>query len=128
MDNVMDAHSFNLTTSALSSVMPQAMAEKVSNTQRLLRKTYEAVCEITTTDTISVQLSAFLRFRMLELQAHNARLDFEVIEKTSASRLVALSEAYEFRLPQYHRFFTTFGDDFLKAGKLVFIYLKHGAD
>jgi transcriptional regulator with XRE-family HTH domain/SAM-dependent methyltransferase len=111
-----------LLNNMLPSVMAQAMAGRVSDAQQLLRETYEAACEIKIADIISVPVAAFPRFHMLELQALVAGLDYEVEQKTSANRFIALAEAHGFNLREHHRIYATTGDDPFDAGTHIYLF------
>jgi SAM-dependent methyltransferase len=114
-----------LLNNMIPSVMTQAIARRVNDAQQLLRETYKAACEIKTANIISVPLAAFPRFHMLELQALVAGLDYEVEQKTSATRFIALAEAHGFNLLEHHRVYATAGDDPFDAGTHIYLFEAH---
>ena len=109
----------------LRDVLPLASAfahgSDATMATRMVREVFEAVNELPLPREISHPLAAFSRFHRLELQALVAGFDYEIEQKTTASRLIALAASCGFALQRHQRIYATDGDGPYDAGTHLFV-------
>ena len=109
----------------LKEVLPLASAfahgGDATMASRMVREVFEEVNELPLPREISHPLAAFSRFHLLELQALVAGLDYEVEQKTTPSRFIALAASCGFVLQRHQRIYATDGDCPYDAGTHLFV-------
>lgn len=98
-----------------------AHAGDARSAMQMVRETFEEVRELALPCITNHNLAVFARFHLLELQALVAGLDYEVEQKTSPARFIAMSAACGFSLNRHARIYATDGDDPLDGGTHLFV-------
>jgi SAM-dependent methyltransferase len=95
---------------------------KSAAAMHLLRRLFEELCQVDRPVQPSHQLAVFSRFHLLEIQALIAGLDYEVEQKTSPERFVALAQICGFELQDHRRIYATDGDRPFDSGTHLFVF------
>lgn len=110
----------------IADVLPRACAlahaGKVASAIHVVRNLYEEAVQIERPAQPSHPLAVFSRFHLLELQALIAGFDYEVEQKTSPARFIALAENCRFELMEHRRIYATDGDSDFDGGTHLFVF------